>query len=266
MLVPGSGPQSNAKAYVIIKGFTDRISADPSALEIMQQIDRMFGDVIPRQACRLEGPQRNVTDLNSELLDVNVTAHTILPAHVAEAWAQGRIGQLLQGEALRRYDLISNSIRMSSGTTRVTLTIEPRVTDAFAKSHMCVIRIVNKDNQANWSFNEASQFLSVTLNTNRVSDPSASLKLLLGAQPTKSPELNANNKVPPALVLNLKLEPVRLPSSQPGGTGSYAGAAPGDSLARAAVLFKVAKPITGTWALQDPGTYAIRSIEQVRPG
>ena len=126
----------------------------------MQQIDRMFGDVIPRQACRLEGPERNVTDLNSELLDVNVTAHTILPAHVAEAWAQGRIGQLLQGEALRRYDLISNSIRMSSGTTRVTLTIEPRVTDAFAKSHMCVIRIVNKDNQANWSFNEASQFLS----------------------------------------------------------------------------------------------------------
>jgi hypothetical protein len=141
VLVPGSGPQSNAKAYVIIKGFTDRISADPSALEIMQQIDRMFGDVIP-----------------------------------------------------------------------------------------------------------------------------ASLKLFLGAQPTKSPELNANNKVPPALVLNLKLEPVRPPSSQPGGTGSYAGAAPGDSLARAAVLFKVAKPITGTWALQDPGTYAIRSIEQVRPG
>jgi len=113
---------------------------------------------------------------------------------------------------------------------------------------------------------QRSLSILVTLNTNRVSDPSASLKLFLGAQPTKSPELNANNKVPPALVLNLKLEPVRPPSSQPGGTGSYAGAAPGDSLARAAVLFKVAKPITGTWALQDPGTYAIRSIEQVRPG
>lgn len=313
-LVPGS-----TNAYVTVRGFTDknrptgasRVSADPSALQIMGDLDRLFGcPVVPRQACRLEGQPRNVTDDNADLLDVLVSAHTIMPVSVAEAWSQGTVRQLLKGEALRRYDETANSLKMSSGATHVTLTMEPRVTDEFAKAHMYVIRIVDKDNRANWSFNEAlSIFLNflflaglseyeaqqliraqlrsqnvmvdavsfrpklrvateggprvgrgcwyqtteealVTLSPHRVAEPSKSLKLFLGAQPTKCPEKNADNNVPPALVLPLKLEPVRPPSSQPGGNG----AAQGDTLARAAVLFKLSSPITSSWALQGAGS------------